>query len=556
MTKKGKSKKTKMLPNLLVFGLLRRPRCSADLIHRAYIIYYWRQCRTLRKRLSILKGLLLSPFHIIRDIKIWSPKLGAKAARIAGKSVLRQCLEQFYLGFFYAIDSENYYLQEFFRRDGPARARNFVNKGAIKQGAYRVVASYGKYINWNKKHCSLGKKVEYTEYCLENELPVVPILMEFSGDGRVKDLREDAGVEGKLPEENIFCKPNRDNEGEGAEVWNWKGGGKYESYGGETLSSEELKQRLLSLAARHKSGSYLVQPLIMPHPDLEPFRKKATPTLRILTYLDFDGEVKADTGMLRFSISSLSVVDNASAGGLVAPIDLTKGTLGMATDDGRRNPGQRWERHPDNEARIKGRSLPYWKEVLALVKRAQALFPHYPIIGWDIVITGDGPLLLEGNSQPGLCFLQRAHLTSLGDMEIGAAMAAYCRQAIKVLYGGIIGAGSKGNPGTIDLFRGSRIKRWLSLILLDNRCNIQLLIYGKVQGVGFRYWLQRHAQRSKVDGWVRNRKDGKVEAVLSGRAVDVEDVARLCRVGPEKARVEKVEAFWYREKARKGFPVN
>lgn len=66
----------------------------------------------------------------------------------------------------------------------------------------------------------------------------------------------------------------------------------------------------------------------------------------------------------------------------------------------------------------------------------------------------------------------------------------------------------------------------------------QIRVRGRVQGVGFRYALRREAERVGVRGWVRNRRDGTVEAVLQG---DAEPVARLvawARRGPPAARVE------------------
>ena len=61
--------------------------------------------------------------------------------------------------------------------------------------------------------------------------------------------------------------------------------------------------------------------------------------------------------------------------------------------------------------------------------------------------------------------------------------------------------------------------------------SIRLRIYGKVQGVWFRAWTVREARRLGLDGWVRNRADGSVEAVLGGPAVQVREMVDLCRRG-------------------------
>ena len=63
-------------------------------------------------------------------------------------------------------------------------------------------------------------------------------------------------------------------------------------------------------------------------------------------------------------------------------------------------------------------------------------------------------------------------------------------------------------------------------------------VSGRVQGVGYRYFVERQARSRDVEGWVRNRRDGSVEAVFSGPADAVTAVIAACRRGPSSARVE------------------
>jgi acylphosphatase len=64
-----------------------------------------------------------------------------------------------------------------------------------------------------------------------------------------------------------------------------------------------------------------------------------------------------------------------------------------------------------------------------------------------------------------------------------------------------------------------------------------LIISGTVQGVGYRDWLIGTAKKIGLAGWVRNRRDGTVEAVLAGEADAVEEVTRACHRGPRLAVV-------------------
>jgi acylphosphatase len=65
-------------------------------------------------------------------------------------------------------------------------------------------------------------------------------------------------------------------------------------------------------------------------------------------------------------------------------------------------------------------------------------------------------------------------------------------------------------------------------------------VRGRVQGVGFRAWVEHQATSARLEGWVRNRRDGSVEALLAGSARAVADVVALCRHGPPASRVTEV----------------
>jgi acylphosphatase len=68
-----------------------------------------------------------------------------------------------------------------------------------------------------------------------------------------------------------------------------------------------------------------------------------------------------------------------------------------------------------------------------------------------------------------------------------------------------------------------------------------LLIDGRVQGVGFRYEMTRKANQLSVTGWVRNRRDGKVEAVVDGPPDKVDAIIEWTRRGPPGAAVTDVQ---------------
>lgn len=72
----------------------------------------------------------------------------------------------------------------------------------------------------------------------------------------------------------------------------------------------------------------------------------------------------------------------------------------------------------------------------------------------------------------------------------------------------------------------------------------RLLISGRVQGVGFRDWMVAQAETLGVAGWVRNRRDGRVEALVDGDPAAVQELVRACRRGPRMASVTDIEEEW------------
>jgi acylphosphatase len=69
----------------------------------------------------------------------------------------------------------------------------------------------------------------------------------------------------------------------------------------------------------------------------------------------------------------------------------------------------------------------------------------------------------------------------------------------------------------------------------------RLTISGRVQGVGYRDWMINTARRLGLTGWVRNRSDGAVEALIVGDDTAVGEMIDTCRRGPTMARVDNVD---------------
>jgi acylphosphatase len=83
----------------------------------------------------------------------------------------------------------------------------------------------------------------------------------------------------------------------------------------------------------------------------------------------------------------------------------------------------------------------------------------------------------------------------------------------------------------------------------------RVVVHGFVQGVGFRFAVERAARSRGVAGWVRNELDGTVEAVFEGEPEDVEALVAFCREGPRGAQVERVDVVSESPDGLAGFRV-
>jgi acylphosphatase len=71
----------------------------------------------------------------------------------------------------------------------------------------------------------------------------------------------------------------------------------------------------------------------------------------------------------------------------------------------------------------------------------------------------------------------------------------------------------------------------------------RVVVRGRVQGVNFRHFVVVEAEKRRLEGWVRNRNDGTVEAVFNGPDADVAAMIASCRTGPPHARVDAVDVL-------------
>lgn len=140
-------------------------------------------------------------------------------------------------------------------------------------------------------------------------------------------------------------------------------------------------------------GFDLIEKFVTQHDKLMKLSPSALNTIRIVTQLH-KGEAEVVAARLRVSVDSN--IDNLSVGNFAAPINVDNGIVsgpGVYGDITKEDVF----RHPITDVAIEGFEIPYWNECIQLVKESALSVPGNKSIGWDVALTNDGPILIEGN---------------------------------------------------------------------------------------------------------------------------------------------------------------
>lgn len=169
-----------------------------------------------------------------------------------------------------------------------------------------------------------------------------------------------------------------------------EGGKGIEKY--EYINDEESKIVYSSLLFKKQ---LLVEQCIKQHPDMNKLYNKSVNALRMFTFYK-DGQAYFLQAILK--VGNGGVVDNFSSGGMYTYVD-DEGTVYAEAIDQMDN---KYYKHPISNETIVGFKVPMFKEAVGMVKEAAKVVPEMGYIGWDVAISEDGPVLVEGNCYPGV----------------------------------------------------------------------------------------------------------------------------------------------------------
>lgn len=328
----------------------------------------------------------------------------------------RQWLEMLWLAVWLPSMPENYYKFEWYRPEARRRAAAFLHRYEMKNHVYRLLAP-------NDGAVSLWDKEVFAEHAHRCGLPVARTLATARG-GRLAQL------DGRSPEawqRDLFVKPIAAKGGKGADCLTYQPGPPpaFRSARSSTIVPvERLAEYLAVLCARKRyAHGALIQARLENHPELKPLTGEPLSTCRLVTILDERGEPEPVVAIFRIAPHDDAIVDNSHAGGMATPVEMHTGALGEAAFVRHDAALARYARKEPTGAAIAGTHLPCWREVVDLALRAHRAFRPWVLIGWDIAITPDGPVLVEANDQPCTDGLQRRHQLPLGNHRFGELVA-------------------------------------------------------------------------------------------------------------------------------------
>jgi hypothetical protein len=364
-------------------------------LHRTHYRVVWRS-RGIVGRLELAGLLLCWPLVVLARICYTTRRNGAMVRARTRKGLLRQAWEQLQLAARFGIVPDYYYKLDLYRPEHFGQATHYVQRGATKDSLYRLLKPDDT--AWSP----LTDKVVFAQYCLARSIPVAPIVASLR-EGRVD------GTFDALPAADLFVKRTRGRGGSRAELWR-HAAGIYRNGDGLELDAAAFVARLAALSTREP---YLVQRRLVNHPALHGLAQGALATLRVVSAINESGRPEAIRAVFRMPARADSIVDSFHAGGIAAAVDLATGRLGPATDMGLA-PSVGWvDRHPLSSAQITGRILPQCAEMVAAVLEAHTAFADRAIIGWDVALTDQGIVIVEGNAATDTDIIQRCHRAPL-----------------------------------------------------------------------------------------------------------------------------------------------
>jgi hypothetical protein len=340
------------------------------------------------------------------------PVAAGAVSRDAGRGAGAQLLDLLRLGFVHGIDAKSYYVHELYRQE-PGLAEATISRVETKNGLNRWVQKLGEDHDAPR---DMNDKLAFWRACEAHGVPSAPIIATVE-DGALVSTGEGAAFD-----RDLFVKDRIGRGGRSTLNFERISPFFYRDDNGALLTLDQIVLRLRALSARRR---LIVQPKLQNHPEIRGLADKSLVVFRVMTCVDHRGEAHVTHGVLRLLRRFEPEWPKTPDADWGCAIDIETGEFGMMTGDAPETCTRWFADHPVTGERVAGRQLSGWSDIAGVAVAAHRVFSTRVLVGWDIGWTPEGPVILEGNSNPDFSYFQRVSRTPVGRSPLGPLLNAH-----------------------------------------------------------------------------------------------------------------------------------
>jgi hypothetical protein len=390
---------------------------------------YAAQCRSSRRAVhSKLHRNLRMRFPRINNLaRAWTfaRRHAGNVRRQRGVPVARQVWQLLKLVFLYRTDPAAYYALNLY--EPPHRLdeiEHYIGRMETKNGLYSLMRDAVCRGKTTTGH-SLTNKAVFAVYCAKAGLPHIRVL--------ASGLKGVLTVHDETPgtfDRDLFVKLMSSSGTFGARSYRFQNG-RHVARDGTSFDRDGL---FAELARSSDWRPLIVNHWLRNHPEIADLATDSLLTFRVFTCLDAAGQPHVTHAFMRIMSKlepSWNTIEEYGS-----KIDLDTGRMNRMCADRDLAPDAWWDVHPKTGAQVTGRVISGWPAVAALALAAHREFWYWAVIGWDLAWTADGPVLIEGNSDPDTHYLQRVHRQTLGRSPMAPYLRHHLAQGAALLRDG------------------------------------------------------------------------------------------------------------------------
>ena len=395
------------------------------LARRLYAI----QCRSKHRAIhsSLHKNLRMrfSLFNNIQRAWTFARRHAGTVRRQRGVPVLHQVVQLVKLVLVYRTDPAAYYALNLY--EPPHRldeVEHYVGRHESKNGLYSLMREAIALHRPRTSH-SLTNKAIFADHCVKAGLPHIRVVASGAG-GKLTIHDQTPGSFDR----DLFVKLTRGSGTFGARFYRWDGA-RHVARDGASFDREALFKEL---AESSNWRPLIVNHYLHNHPEIADLATDSLLTFRIFTCLDPTGQPHVTHGFMRIMSKlepSWGTIEEYGS-----KIDLDTGRMNRMCADRDLAPDAWWDIHPKTGAPVTGRVISGWKAIAGLAVAGHREFASWAVIGWDLAWTPEGPVLIEGNSDPDTHYLQRVHRQMIGRSPMAPLLRYHLAQGAALLKNG------------------------------------------------------------------------------------------------------------------------